>query len=89
MTDFDLSNYATTTKSYNRAFVARGYTIYNSSLTFEPQGGKYSITAYGRNLGDVIYKSAAANGNPAGSPPSYAFFVNEPRTFGLLLSARL
>jgi iron complex outermembrane receptor protein len=85
LTDFDTGNYPTP----NPAYLQGAYTLFDSSLTYSPGSGKFSITAYGRNLGDKIYKTALGNSNPAGNPPSYAFFVNEPRTYGIMLSAKL
>jgi iron complex outermembrane receptor protein len=80
LTDFDASNYPTA----NPRFLQKAYTVFNSSLTYSPGDGKYSITGYGRNLANKIYKTAAANGVAGG-----AFFVNDPRTYGLIFSAKL
>jgi iron complex outermembrane recepter protein len=85
LTDFDISNYP----NQNPAFVQGDYVLYNSSLTYAPQSGKYSISVYGRNLSDEIYKTALGNSNPAGTPPSYAFFLNDPQTYGLMFSLKL
>lgn len=85
MTDFDASNYPV----QNPAYVQGAYTIANSSLTYASDGGKYSFTAYSRNITNKLYKAALGNSNPAGSPPSYAFMVNDPRTYGVMLTVKM
>jgi outer membrane receptor protein involved in Fe transport len=79
LTDFDFSNYPTTNPSY----LQKSYSIVNSSLTFASMSGKYSITAFGRNLGNTLYKLTVYNPNP---PSAY---VSDPRTFGIMISAKL
>lgn len=79
LTDFDFSNYPTT----NPPYLQKSYSIVNSSLTFAPMSGKYSITAFGRNLGNTLYKLTVYNPNP---PSAY---VSDPRTFGIMISAKL
>jgi iron complex outermembrane receptor protein len=79
LTDFDFSNYPTT----NPTFLQKAYSIVNSSLTFAPASGKYSVTVYGKNLGNTLYKLTVYNPNP---PSAY---VSDPRTFGVMISAKL
>jgi len=79
LTDFDASNYPST----NPTFLQKAYTIANSSLTFAPADGKYSIALYGRNLGNTLYKVTVYNANPPSA------FVNDPLTFGVMVSAKL
>jgi len=79
LTDFSASNYPTT----DPAFQQKAYSIFNSSLTFAPGNGKYSVTAYGKNLGNSLYKQTVYNQNPP------AAYVDDPRTFGLMFSAKL
>jgi iron complex outermembrane recepter protein len=87
ITDFDASNYQVVNPGYanaNPRFLQGGYSVLNTALTFAPKDQKYRISAYVRNLNNKIYKTAAGNGVAGG-----AFFVNDPRTFGVTLSARL
>jgi iron complex outermembrane receptor protein len=85
LTDYDTANYPVA----KAAYVQGAYTVYNSSVTYAPQSGKYSVSVYGRNLSDEIYKTALGNSNPAGAPPSYAFFLGDPQTYGLMFSLKL
>jgi hypothetical protein len=78
LTDFDFSNYP----SDNATFLQKAYTIVNSSLTFSPKSDKYSVVVYGKNLGNTLYKLTVYNTNP---PSAY---VSDPRTFGVILSAK-
>jgi iron complex outermembrane receptor protein len=78
LTDFDFSNYPST----NVPYLQKAYSIVNSSLTFAPKSGKYSVVAYGKNLGNTLYKLTVYNPNP---PSAY---VSDPRTFGVMLSAK-
>jgi iron complex outermembrane receptor protein len=78
LTDFDFSNYPTT----NATYLQKAYSIVNSSLTFAPKNAKYSVTAYGKNLRNTLYKLTVYNTNP---PSAY---VSDPRTFGVMISAR-
>jgi iron complex outermembrane receptor protein len=84
-TDFDLTNYPTA----NPAYLQGNYTVANTSLSYDATDAKYSVTLYGRNITNQIYKTALGNSNPAGSPPGFAFYVNDPRIFGVMLSTRL
>jgi iron complex outermembrane recepter protein len=89
LTDFDANNYP----NQKPAYVQGAYTVYNSSLAYASQSGKYNISVYGRNLSDEIYKTALGNSNPAGTTPpggpSYAFFLGDPQTYGLMFSLKL
>ena len=78
LTDFNAGNYPTT----DPAFLQKAYSIVNSSLTFTSRGGKYSVTAYGKNLGNTLVKLTVYNP----SPP--AAYVNDPRTYGVMFSAK-
>jgi len=78
LTDFDFSNYPAS----NPSFQQKAYTIVNSSLTFAPMSGTYSVTLYGKNLGNTLYKLTVYNPNP---PSAY---VSDPRTFGAMISAK-
>jgi iron complex outermembrane receptor protein len=80
ITDFDYSVYGSTPDA---SFTQQPYTIVNASLTFTSDGGKYHITAYDNNLTDVIYK-LGVNPGMGGNTAS----VNDPRTFGVIVSAR-
>jgi iron complex outermembrane receptor protein len=79
LTDFDASNYPTV----NPTFLQKAYAIANSSLIFAPRDGKYSVSIYGKNLTSSLVKLTVYNANP----PSV--YVNDPRTYGIMLSARL
>ena len=78
LTDFDFSNYPTPTAVY----LQKAYSIVNSSLTFAPKTGKYSVVVYGKNLRNTLYKLTVYNPTP---PSAY---VSDPRTFGVILSAK-
>lgn len=80
LTDYDPSNYPST----NPIFQQKAYAIYNSSLTYSSDSGKFSISAYGKNLGNTIYKVTVYS--PAPNP---YVFVNDPRTYGVMASAKL
>ena len=87
------SNASSQSKSdYNPAYAQEATNVLvNSSLTFTPDNGNYSFTLYGRNLTNTIYKTALGNSNPSGGPadPSYAFYVNDPRTYGVIFRVKL
>jgi iron complex outermembrane receptor protein len=60
--------------------------------TWTSANGKYSITAYARNIGNTIYKtdvtlSALGVGNDA-APYEGGLYLNDPRTYGVVLSAK-
>ncbi|HWJ35613.1 MAG TPA: TonB-dependent receptor plug domain-containing protein [Steroidobacteraceae bacterium] len=78
LTDFDFSNYPTT----NATYLQKAYSIVNSSLTFAPKSGKYSVVVFGKNLRNTLYKLTVYNTNP---PSAY---VSDPRTFGVMISAK-
>jgi iron complex outermembrane recepter protein len=78
LTDFNASNYPTT----DPPFLQKAYSIVNSSLIFTPRSGKYSVTAYGKNLGNTLVKLTVYNP----SPP--AAYVSDPRTYGVMISAK-
>jgi iron complex outermembrane receptor protein len=78
VTDFNAGNYPTT----DPPFLQKAYSIVNSSLTFTPKSGKYNVTAYGKNLGNTLVKLTVYNP----SPP--AAYVNDPRTYGVMFSAK-
>jgi iron complex outermembrane receptor protein len=80
LTDFNANNYPTA----DPPFVQKAYTITNTYLTFAPTNGKYSVTVYGKNLSNTLYKLTVYN---AGPPP--AAYVNDPRTYGVMFSAKL
>jgi len=52
LTDFSASNYPVTDPTFQQ----KAYTITNTSLTFAPGNGKYSVTVYGKNLDNTLYK---------------------------------
>jgi len=79
LTDFSASNYPTQDPTY----VQKAYAITNTSLTYAPGNGKYSVTLYGKNLANKMYKLTVYNQGP---PP--AAFVNDPRTYGVMLSGK-
>jgi iron complex outermembrane receptor protein len=78
LTDFDFSNYPST----NPTFLQKSYAIVNTSLTFAPTSGKYSVSLYGKNLGNTLYKVTVYNPTP---PSAY---VSDPRTYGVMISAK-
>jgi len=82
LSDFDPSNYMAA-RQINPVFQPSAYTIVNSSLSFAAESGKYTVTAYGKNLGNTLYKVSVYNANPPSA------FVNDPRTFGVMISAKL
>ena len=79
LTDYDTSNYPST----NPVFQQGAYAIANSALTYTGSSGKYSLSAYGRNLFNKIYKVTVYN-----PQPPYVF-VDDPRTFGVSLAVKL
>lgn len=83
-TGFDLQLYPNSTNGPNGGplkpvFLQKAYTMYNASLSFSPESGKYSVTVYGHNLGNEIIKYYTQNPNT---------YVGEPRTAGVILSAK-
>jgi iron complex outermembrane receptor protein len=80
LTDFAASNYPTPSP----VFQQRAYAITNTSLTYAPGNGKFNVTVYGRNIFNTIDKLTIYNQGP---PP--AAFVNDPRTYGVMLSGKL
>ncbi len=75
-TDYDGSNYP----SPNPIYLQPSTTEYNASLTFTPASKRYRVTLYGKNLSNTIYK-IQANVAPG------VHYVNDPRTYGIRLSA--
>jgi iron complex outermembrane receptor protein len=76
LTDFDTSNYPSTNPIFNQD----GYTIVNTFLTYVSPKESYSVTAYGKNLANEVYKlttSASFGQNIA--------YVNDPRTYGVIV----
>jgi iron complex outermembrane receptor protein len=78
-TDFSTTDYP----SGDPTFTQKAYAIYNASLKFESESGKYWVSLYGKNLGDTLVKLTVYNPNP---PFAY---VGDPLTFGVMLNARL
>jgi len=64
-------------------YVTGAYSIADASLAYGPRDGKYSISVYVRNLANTEYKYDVLPG-PAGT----SAYVNNPRTFGVIASAK-
>jgi iron complex outermembrane recepter protein len=79
LTDFDGSNYPTT----NPSFFQKSYSILNSSLVFTPASEKYTVSLYGKNLGNTLVKLTVYNASP---PTAY---ISDPLTFGVAFSAKI
>ncbi len=79
LTDFDTSNYPAT----NPQFRQDGYTIVNAYLTYASPDDRYSVTVYGKNLSSSAYKLTVQN-----SFGQNIAYVNNPRTFGVVLQAK-
>lgn len=79
LTDFNSADYP----SADPSFVQKAYTIANSTLSFTPESGKYTLSVYGKNLGNTLYKVTVYNAMPP------AAYVNDPRTYGVMISAKL
>ncbi|MCC7463561.1 MAG: TonB-dependent receptor [Gammaproteobacteria bacterium] len=68
-----------------------GYATLNADLTYRSRGGRYAITAWGRNLGQAaiytggIRYSFSAPVAPQGDPTLFYANIRPPRTFGLTL----
>jgi iron complex outermembrane receptor protein len=54
------------------------YSTYEFTLTYSPSDGKYSVAAWGRNLGDYAVKEALV-----------PVTIGPPRTYGVTISAHL
>ncbi len=80
LTDFNAGNYPTLDPTY----IQKAYAISDSSLTYAAANGKLSITLYGKNLADKLYKVTVYNQGP----PATAY-VNDPRTYGVMISGKL
>ena len=75
-TDYDGSNYPRP----NPIYLQPATTEYNASLTYTSPSKRYRVSLYGKNLSNVIYK-IQANVAPG------VHYVNDPRTYGLRVSA--
>lgn len=68
-----------------------GFFTFNADLTYRTRGGRYSITAWGRNLGnEAIYTggirySFSAPVAPQGDPTLFYANIRPPRTYGITL----
>jgi iron complex outermembrane recepter protein len=62
---------------YNVSFQP-AYTTYELSATLSPEDGRWTVAAWGRNLGNKAIKQSL-----------FPMTLNEPRTFGVTLSARM
>ena len=54
------------------------YTRSNADLTYESSSGRFTLTAFIRNIEDVPVKAQYLN-----VPPSPQMAIQQPRTFGL------
>jgi iron complex outermembrane recepter protein len=79
LTDFDPSNYPTT----NPSFQQKAYSIINTSLVYTPASEKYTVSAYGKNLGNTLVKLTVYNANPPTA------FIGDPLTFGVAFTAKI
>lgn len=64
-------------------YITGAYSIADASLTYGPRDGRYSFSAYVRNLTNTEYKLDAFPG-----PIATSAYVNAPRTFGVIVSGR-
>ncbi len=68
-----------------------GFATLNADITYRSRGGRYSVTAWGRNLSEeAIYTggirySFSAPVAPQGDPTLFYANIRPPRTFGLTL----
>ncbi len=63
----------------------KSYGIWDASLTYEPPSGMWTLSAYGKNLGDELYRLSAV---PSSGYFTQLYFAN-PRMYGLQLSVKL
>ena len=80
LTDFNSENYPTPQATY----LQKAYEITNTSLSFTPKKGNYTISLYGKNLFGTLYKVTVYNQGPPA-----AAYVSDPRTYGVMISGRL
>lgn len=64
-------------------YTQSAYTLVDASLGYHWKADAYSVTLYGRNLGDTVYKTGAGL-NYAGWA-----FPGAPRTYGVTVAAKL
>jgi len=66
------------------------YSLVNARLTLSDPSGRWSVAAFGKNLGDVHYLEQVNEGPGGGVPPGnvIAGFYAAPLTFGVELSAK-
>jgi iron complex outermembrane receptor protein len=64
--------------SEDQRFFQDSYTLWNANLSYEPAGGNYSITLYGKNLSEEVIVGQA---NQAG--PNVVGVLQNPRTYGI------
>jgi TonB dependent receptor len=76
------------------SMVQSAFALYNTSVRYTSQNGKWSATVYGNNLANSLkYRSGAIaspsyGGTPAGSYYEDAQFY-DPRIFGIILQAHI
>lgn len=63
---------------YTAQYFQKGYVVADSSITYTLPNDKYSITAFGRNITNQVYKTNTTFGLAN---------IGTPRTYGLLLHA--
>jgi iron complex outermembrane receptor protein len=78
-TEYELTwrHYKDYPMNYQEAF-----TLYNATLTYNSPDNNWSLSVYGRNLGNYAEKRAYFG------EPVYQMSVGNPRTYGAVLSAR-
>lgn len=64
-------------------FWQENYTIWNASLSYEPDGGQWSVSVYGKNLSEEL---VIGQSNQAG--PNVVGVLQNPRTYGITASYR-
>ena len=68
-----------------------GFATVNADITYRRRGGRYSITAWGRNLSEeAIYTggirySFSAPVTPQGDPTLFYASIRPPRTYGVTI----
>ncbi|WP_375203939.1 TonB-dependent receptor [Hyphococcus sp.] len=62
-----------------------GYTLVNARLALRPTGGAWSLTFWGKNLTDEVYRSFGQDGQGGGTPAVVAIFA-PTREYGVTLA---